>query len=487
MYQRDSGNRIFHQQRCLLDVKDLVLLLLCFLCFSTTELEAAVYQVGSDQEYHQVENVPWEKLMAGDEVHIHWRPQPYQTKWVLCCRGTKDKPIVIKGIPSPKGELPVIDGRRAMTCPQLRYWGEQRGIIKIGGARDPADTMPAYIIIENLDIRSARPSFFYFNSEGLQKYFQNAAAIFIEKGEHITIRNCFLHDCGNGLFVAYDTKELLVENCAIYHNGIAGSLYEHNVYTEAAGITFEGNYLGPLRKRCLGNNLKDRSAGLVVRYNWIEGGNRQLDLVDSEGGDTIRYDPRYRTTYVYGNVLVKQNEDPNSQMIHYGGDSGDEDAYRKGTLFLFNNTVVSRRASTTLVRLSTNGEHLDCRNNILYTSQAGSSFAILDELGTASLSFNWLKKGWKTAHSRRTGNVDSEAEIYSENDPGFQNAEKNLFFLTPKSACLNKSGSLPKTIQNNFPIKKQFHGPRGTKIRPTDSLKDLGALGRQSEKKKISN
>ncbi|MDF1743598.1 MAG: hypothetical protein P1V19_07870, partial [Gimesia sp.] len=101
MYQRDSGNRIFHQQRCLLDVKDLVLLLLCFLCFSTTELEAAVYQVGSDQEYHQVENVPWEKLMAGDEVHIHWRPQPYQTKWVLCCRGTKDKPIVIKGIPSP--------------------------------------------------------------------------------------------------------------------------------------------------------------------------------------------------------------------------------------------------------------------------------------------------------------------------------------------------------------------------------------------------
>jgi len=480
VYQSDSGNQAFLPRRRPLVFPLLLLTACCFLCLPAAEIQSAVYKVGPDQELHQVENVPWESLVAGDEVQIHWRPQPYHTKWVLCRRGTKDKPIVIKGIPSEKGELPVIDGRRAMTRPELRFWGEQRGIIKIGGARDPADTMPAHIVIENLDIRSARPSFFYFNSEGLQKYFQNAAAIFIEKGEHITIRNCFLHDCGNGLFVAYETKELLVENCSIYHNGISNSYYEHNVYTESAGITFQGNYLGPLRKGCLGNNLKDRSAGLVVRYNWIEGGSRQLDLVDSEGGDTIRYDPRYRTTYVYGNVLIKQPDDGNSQVIHYGGDSGDESAYRKGTLFLYDNTIVSRRDSTTLVRLSSHGEHMDCRNNILYTSHVGNSFAILDEQGTAILSHNWLKKGWKTAHSRSVGNVESEAEINSGDDPGFQDVEKNLFFLTPNSACLNQSGSLPKAVQENFPVQKQFNGPRGTKERPADSLKDLGALGRQS-------
>ena len=481
MYQHDYENQRYRQQRSYGFITSLILGSFCFLCLFTTEVESAIYEVGLDKKYTLVEKVPWESLVAGDEVHIHWRPQPYRAKWVLCRRGTKDKPIVIKGIPSAKGELPVIDGRRAMTRPQLRFWGEQRGIIKIGGARDPADTMPAYIVIENLVIRSARPSFFYFNSEGLQKYFKNAAAIFIEKGEHITIRNCYLHDCGNGLFVAYDTKELLVENCSIYHNGIANSYYEHNVYTEAAGITFQGNYLGPLRKGCLGNNLKDRSAGLVVRYNWIEGGSRQLDLVDSEGGDTIRYDPRYRTTYVYGNVLIKQSDDGNSQVIHYGGDSGDESAYRKGTLFLYGNTIVSKRASTTLVRLSSSGEHLDCRNNILYTPHAGSSFSILDELGTASLSHNWLKQGWKAAHSRSFGNVNSEKEIHSDNDPGFQDVEKNLFFLTPKSACLNQSGPLPKAVENNFPVKKQFNGPRGTKDRPAESLKDLGALGRESE------
>lgn len=445
------------------------------------ECRAEIYEVGPEQKYTVLEKVPWESLSPGDEVRIHWRAQPYRSKWVICRRGTQDKPIVVKGIPSEKGELPVVDGRRAVTRPQLRYWGEQRGIVKIGGARDPADTMPAHIVIENLDIRSARPSFFYFSSEGLQKYFQNAAAIFIEKGEHITIRNCYLHDCGNGLFIAPDSKEILVENCAIYHNGIADSYYEHNVYTEAAGMIFQGNYLGPLRENCLGNNLKDRSAGLVVRYNWIESGNRQLDLVDAEGSDTIRFDPRYRTTYVYGNVLVKRKEDSNTQMIHYGGDSGSEENYRKGTLFLYNNTMVSRRASTTLVRLSTESEHLDCRNNILYTTHEGKSLAILDEAGTASLSYNWIKSGWKAAHSTRFGKVSSEHEIHSGADPGFQDEAKNLFFLTAKSACLGKAGPLPAAVQANFPVKQEFKGPRGMKQRPAASLNDLGALERESE------
>lgn len=468
-----------------LSVRLLNCLLACFIVVlvsaRATDCQAELYEVGPDKKYTLLEKVPWESLSPGDEVQIHWRAQPYRSKWVLCRRGTQAKPIVIKGIPSEKGNLPVIDGRRAVTRPQLRYWGEQRGIIKIGGARDPADTMPAHIVIENLDIRSARPSFFYFSSDGLQKYFQNAAAIFIEKGEHITIRNCFLHDCGNGLFIAPDSKEILVENCAIYHNGIADSYYEHNVYTEAAGMIFQGNYLGPLRENCLGNNLKDRSAGLVVRYNWIESGNRQLDLVDAEGSDTIRFDPRYRSTYVYGNVLVKRKEDSNTQMIHYGGDSGDEDNYRKGTLFLYNNTMVSRRASTTLVRLSTASEHLDCRNNILYTSHDGSSLAILDEEGTASLSHNWIKRGWKAAHSTRFGKVSAEDEIHSGADPGFQDEEKNLFFLTAKSACLNKAGALPEAVKANFPVKQEFKGPRGMKQRPAASLSDLGALERESE------
>jgi hypothetical protein len=94
----------------------------------------------------------------------------------------------------------------------------------------------------------------------------------------LIIRNCILRDSGNGLFIgAYDgeTEDILVEGNWIYDNGIEGSIYEHNTYTAAIGITYQYNRFGPLRGTAGGNNLKDRSAGLVVRWNWLERGNRK--------------------------------------------------------------------------------------------------------------------------------------------------------------------------------------------------------------------
>ena len=177
-------------------------------------------------------------------------------------------------------------------------------------------------------------------------YVNNAAALWIEKGENITVRNNILHDSGNGLFVSsaepYISRNILIEGNYIYDNGNDGSLFEHNAYTEALGITYQFNRFGPLRGTAGGNNLKDRSAGLVVRYNWIEGGNRQLDLVETDSV-TIETDPSYRTTFVYGNVLIEPNAAGNRQIVHYGGDNGGTSNYRKGTLLFYQNTLVSTR------------------------------------------------------------------------------------------------------------------------------------------------
>ena len=205
-------------------------------------------------------------------------------------------------------------------------------------------------------------------------YVNNAAAVWIEKGENITVRNNILHDSGNGLFVSsaepFISRNILVEGNYIYDNGNANSLFEHNTYTAALGITYQFNRFGPLRSRALGNNLKDRSAGLVVRYNWIEGGNRQLDLVETDSA-TIQNDPSYRDTHVYGNVLIEPAAAGNRQITHYGGDNGTTANYRKGTLYFYQNTLVSTRTDrTTLFRLSTNEEHADARNNIFYPCRA---------------------------------------------------------------------------------------------------------------------
>src|SRR5690606_26690503 len=274
------------------------------------------------------------------------------------------------------------------------YWNENRGTIKIGGASVPADTMPKYITIENLEIRGAFQAYQFTRANGqTQNYAQNAAPIYVEKAENLTIRNCIITDGGNGLFIGSPdetpTRNVLVESNYIYGNGNAGSAFEHNNYSAALGITFQYNRFGPLRTGANGNNLKDRSAGFVARYNWIEGGNRNLDLVDAEDSSVIRNAPEYHKTFVYGNVLIKQNGG-NNQITHYGGDSGDEPTYRKGKLYFYNNTIFSERTGNTVVfRLSTNDETCDARNNIFFTTAAATTLAMLAESGTLALVHNW--------------------------------------------------------------------------------------------------
>ncbi|MGH9723368.1 MAG: right-handed parallel beta-helix repeat-containing protein [Bryobacteraceae bacterium] len=288
---------------------------------------AAIYEVGPGKPFASIGATPLSSLQPGDTVRIFYRSTPYKEKFVLCRQGTASLPITIQGVAGPGGELPVIEGIGAVTAPGQNYWSEARGVVKIGGANTPPDTMPKYIVIENLEIRGARSSYTFTDDAGSTvAYSGNASTIYVEKCENCTIRNNVLHDAGNGLFVASTdadvSRNIVIEGNYIYDGGNSGSIFEHNIYTAALGIRFERNRLGRLISGAGGNNLKDRSAGAVIRYNWIEGGNRQLDLVDGEDSSVIRSDPGYRATHVYGNVLYEFAADGNRQMVHYGGDSG---------------------------------------------------------------------------------------------------------------------------------------------------------------------
>jgi hypothetical protein len=357
---------------------------------------AATYEVGPNQTYPAVGDVPWETLQPGDTVLIHWRTEPYREKFVICRAGTEAAPITVRGVPGPAGALPMLDGDGAITRRKLDYWGGSRGVLKIGGAQMPPDTMPAYIVIENLDISGARPTHTFTGSNGkTAAYRKDAAAIQVEKGEHIVIRHCRLHDCANGLFISSNdqraSRDILVEGNDIFDNGNPRSGQEHNVYTEADGLVFQFNRLGPMHTNSLGNNLKDRSAGLVVRYNWIEGGNKELDLVDAEDSAIIRNDPRYHEASVYGNVFLKLPADLHAQLAHYGGDNGSPSGYRKGTLHFFNNTVINyRRGNLVLFWLSSKDESCDLRNNVIYDLYPRTRFAVLQSAGSAVLDRNWF-------------------------------------------------------------------------------------------------
>ncbi len=450
---------------------------------AATAVEATTYHVGPGQPLATPSQVPWESLQPGDVVLIYWRAAPYTDKWVICREGTAAAPIIVRGVPGPAGELPVIDGNGATTRLALDYWAESRAVIKIGGASVPGDTMPRYIVIEGLDIRGARPPRTFVDDSGnSQSYSANAAAVWIEKGEHITIRGSRLHDSGNGLFVSsaepYISRDILIEANEIFDNGNVNSLYEHNTYTEALGITYQFNYFGPTKTGALGNNLKDRSAGLVVRYNWIEGGNRQLDLVETDSS-TIQLDASYRETFVYGNILVETVGAGNRQIVHYGGDSGVTAKYRKGQLLFYNNTMVSYRTDrTTLFRLSTNDERADARNNIFYVTAAGTTLSLVDSNGRLELSHNWFKPGWVSTFGTLTGTITDDGTAVVGSSPGFVNEAAQDFRLADDSANVNAGTAQAGAVLPINDVVFEYVPHTGSAPRADDGLIDIGAFER---------
>ena len=341
--------------------------------------------------------------------------------------------------------------------------------------------MPRHIVIENLEVRSARPPYTFNDDRGTaQAYIGNAAAIYIEKGEFITLRNNRLVDSGNGLFVGSGdsqvSRNILVEGNAILDNGNAGSAFEHNVYTEALGITFQFNYLGPLKAGAGGNNLKDRSAGLVVRYNWIEGGNRQLDLVDA-ATTALLSSPAYRETRVYGNVLLETETAHNRQITYYGGDSGNLARYRKGTLYFYNNTVVSYRTDrTTAFALGSNEERIDARNNVFYVTGDGSTLSLLDSFGRLDLLRNWFKPGRVTSFGTFTGVLNDDGTSLVGDSPGFRDEAQQDFRLADASPLVNAGMSLPVHLLTTDDVVMEYVKHQGARERSRDGVLDLGAF-----------
>ena len=385
--------------------------------FAPAAAKATVYDVGPGHDYETPDAAPWRLIEPGDEVRIHWRPEPYRSRWSFSYRGREDAPIVCRGVRGPDGQRPVIDGSNALAPPGVVYTGGTRGIIKIGYCNVPEVHDPQWLVIEGLSFRGARPGHYSLGRGGLAEYLQTASGIFIERGSNIVIRDCEFTDCGNGFFAAWETRNLLVEGCYLHGNG-GPNVHEHNSYTAGTNITFRGNRFGPLKDGCIGNALKDRSANLRVIGNWIEGGNRQLDLVDGEDDPSIVAAAGYRETWVVGNVLAEVEDFGNPQIVHFGGDSGDEPSYRRH-LHLVGNTIVStRRGKVTVLRLSTQAQTADVLNNVIYTTAPGGELAILDETGGVTLRGNWISEGYRRSHGPLAGHIDAAGNLGGET-PGF--------------------------------------------------------------------
>ncbi len=454
--------------------------------------------VGPGKAHATLGDVPWESLGAGDTVRIFHRPEPYREKVVISGVGRPDAPIRVCGVRGPGGALPVIDGDGATTRPSMEfpYDGHQaRGLVVVGRRHSsPWAEQPEHVVIEGLEIRGARPPNRFKDRAGRETAFaENAAGIFVQRARHVTVRGCVVHDNANGFFMGTGaaeelTRDVLLEGNYVHDNGSPETYYQHNVYNEVSGVTYQHNRFGPPKggpKGILGANVKERSAGVVMRYNWIEDGAHLVDLVDAQEARADNLpDPRFHESWVYGNVLVR-GPVASGSMVHYGGDSGLLETYRKGTLHFFHNTVVVLNAShdawqgTSVFELSTNEEALALSNNVLFSEAPGArrrEVALLGPRdgvvsGIATLQGNWLSEGFVALAGAKT-DKRGEARGFDGarfgRDPGFLDL-RNLDLRAKQGAPITGAGA---TLDSAHPVDREYvpHGqtrPRRPESPPT--------------------
>ena len=408
------------------------------------------YQVGPDKPYASLDAVPWENLKAGDTVRIHYSATPYRSKFMIGAVGTQAAPVRICGVRGPNNERPIIDGNGATTrAALLPVYGNTAETQEIHQARDiitikaPAngayEAYPNWIVIDGLNIRAGHPNYTFRNAAGVTKpYDAFGACIWIDRGQNILIADNEISDCPMAIFTkSLDegnfavTKNIRIAGNYLWGHGIVGDDHMHTTYTESVNLTIEHNRYGPLRSGALGNSIKDRSAGLVVRYNRIEGGARAIDMVEAEDfPKTATALSAYRSTYVYGNQIRKNGDE--GSFFHYGGDhfgapagaNWGETLFRQGTLYFFNNTVHGTGRNARIFQISTTLETVEAWNNVFWfdstvtelnlrQSENDTLSASYTPDGILNLGVNWIRTGWTDTTQWKTlkGQVKGTANL----------------------------------------------------------------------------
>ena len=457
---------------------------------------ATDYHVGPGQTYTTIGAVPWYSLVAGDNVYIHYRSTPYKEKILVSGRGTASQWIRVLGVLGPNGERPVIDGNGATTGTNMHFarTPEQFGAIIVAASTGQSQN-PTYIEIANLEISGANPNnSFIGQDDTIVNYDSFCAGIYARAIKHLLIYNNVIHDCGLGFYnwagcdpdVEYDgmPEDIVVRGNYFYNNGVVGSYSEHATYTESDGVTIEYNYYGPQLNGQYGSQIKDRSAGAVIRYNYIVQSNAgyDMDLVDPHNSwCCLGLLDTYKQTHVFGNIIVNNGVNYTPNGIHwnedsYTGTNGRADM-TGGKLLFYDNTWVTVANDTDMgywkdfyyfiIQMGgydcpsgTVPGIIDIRNNIFAvlprTSGSPIPTACWGWCPNTNFAFgkNWVSPGWATtSHGQtNTGTITGTENLVSpaDNNPGFVDLVNNDFHLLSNSSASGIGGALAPEVTNNY-------------------------------------
>ncbi len=459
-----------------------------FLLLSMINVFGTTYKVGPGQTYTDLGAVPWLTLSPGDTVLIYWQSSPYASKIFLRVSGTEENPIVIKGVPNINGDLPVITGKNATTNPQFNgyfssEWTEDLGLFLIHRnvnvpPEDDENYKPSFLIFEYLELTGVKPENTFTDQNGnIRNYNRFSSAIHALESDNLTIRHCKIHDNAQGIFTnsngdteGYISRNTLIEYNEIWGNGNADEDgTEHNVYIQSAGTIIQYNYFGSLRAGSQGANIKDRSSGTIIRFNWLEGSARILDLVETEdAAPIIMNEPNYHDVYVYGNIIVNYlKKDPfGVNLIHFGFDNSPVEA-KRGTLYFYNNTVYLEGDQEDYWYInmfdipddadpSTTEGTVAMYNNIIH-KEGTTHLQMMRDAGTINFyKNNWITEGFSVLADDATAKYNFYTYPITGSDPGFTDASTEDFTIVDSSSCINQSGPLPSDVTTNYPLNKEY-------------------------------
>ncbi len=491
--------------------------------------EGLTFEVGTGKAYSTPRDVPWIKLLPCDVVKIYYRPEAYKDIIFIGARGEKNKYITITGVPGPNGERPVFDGAGAIS-PASTGTGMSPGFdgfgmiiisrpVNIGGSLTSASYgyKPGYLHIKGLTIQNARtPATFTSlqpDAQGrpvVKTYDNFTSGIYVAPAEHLAITDCELANNGLGLFVnsnqddiapsymgnARQSRNLLLRNNYFHDNGIEGNTSLHNAYTEAIGTVYEYNYFGRPTGTAA-DNIKDRSAGIIFRNNYIDSAMHNIALRDPEsngpyeatqkdalGEDLVKH------VFIYNNVFIQRLIGSNGGIVigHGDGDFGAQKQFRYGKVFFYSNRVISkydyqmygRDGAPLFEMLNYNrGTEVNAVNNLLYATSAtttgtAASFSLFYWSGVANFPTfvstvtntaqpaNWINKFIEAmpnygnyASSPNSPNLFTGTKYNGTghdgltkqtNDPGFNNFAAGDYSLKSTSPFYSLKAPLPTEV-----------------------------------------
>lgn len=431
------------------------LVCLLFLAVLTNLTYANDLAVGPEQPFTRIEEA-LTRAVAGDTILVYPRPdnQPYDR----VALNVSQQRISIKAVRMDRKERIPLSGQGY----DYSGWGTTpRAIVQFSQGSDGS-------YLEGFELFAAH------------NRTRNGAGIRIDRANHITIRDCTIHDndmgiMSNGDGTAQKAVNQRIEGCLIYANGDLNQPgYSHNLYLGGTSVTLVGS---EIHGSLTGHNIKSRAHRTVIMACYIhDSANRELDLVDAEGDTDI---PNSNVVLA-GNIIVKSKASSgNRQVIHFGRDG---DSQRNGTLFLIHNNIITPFGAP-VIHLSSPLAKVQMFNTIVWdSSQTGKQQVLAETVDTPdnqkiiSGGGNWLSGSFA---GMDTHQFDLQYSFLAPKNatPGWADLSNNDYRLLGNDPTLVDKGLvLPSEAVKAMSIKLRYYTPpQGTHERSYDEKPDIGA------------